>query len=332
MNVTPPATLHTRNPIPHPPHPPLRLVPPRLPPLPVQFSIQRRVLVNDSLTANPSPWAYVLATTGVTAASSTVDGPYYTVTPLVDNESPTANPTSIAFLDVDAGAGVVAGTVVIGLPSPGSVGDATGVNLYWQNVTCRRELTKDVCSNTEQLIVGNVAPSGPNLNGDGNMVITLAAGTAIPTGFLRLAAYTVNSINLGSVPVSMLFIDYGRLQPAGAGEGGGLECHRLTAHGWVRSVVTCPVALRGAASLVARVADVRRCVNVFACAVFFASLRSACGPHVCCGVTNGGDNIHRVVPVFFSDAYVFPGSAEVGVRKWRRHAPIRCSRSAPCWH
>jgi hypothetical protein len=86
----------------------------------LQYTIKTRVLSSDSVSANPVPWAYILATTGArTVDNDFVDGPHYLSVALVDYVSPRDNPTSLAFTDTDPGASVVAGTVTIGLPSPG---------------------------------------------------------------------------------------------------------------------------------------------------------------------------------------------------------------------
>ena len=59
-----------------------------------------------------------------------------------------------------------------------------------------------------QVISTTLQPAG-STNADGNLVVNIAPGTAIPTGYLRLIAYTINSINRGSDPVDLVIADYG---------------------------------------------------------------------------------------------------------------------------
>ena len=125
-----------------------------------------------STVNNPLPWKYILASSvgQVPGGSNVVPSPHYVVVPLVDYVSPTSDPKTLAFVDTDPALGTVGGTVIIGLPSAGSLGDATSIGLYWYNRTCSTVLGKTTCSGVEVAITTSLTLSSGKLVGACNRV------------------------------------------------------------------------------------------------------------------------------------------------------------------
>ena len=48
----------------------------------------------------------------------------------------------------------------VGLPAPGSLGDATHLSLFWYNQTCSTVLGRTICTGTEVPIAVNLQPNG----------------------------------------------------------------------------------------------------------------------------------------------------------------------------
>jgi hypothetical protein len=83
------------------------------------------------------------------------------------------------------------------------------VGLYWYNSTCHTISLQTVCSTTLQALVTGLTPTAGTLDGSGRLVVTLPAGTVVPTGYTKLAAYTSDAVSNGSDPIIITLVDYG---------------------------------------------------------------------------------------------------------------------------